>query len=58
MLWERLKSCLDKWGGYHPEWRATFRRVRKEWFGTEMEVWLEPHPILASRRRMEEAGLL
>jgi hypothetical protein len=22
--------------------------------GTDMEVWLEPHPILATRRRMEE----
>jgi hypothetical protein len=57
-MWERLKFCLDKWGGYHPEWAATFRRVRREWRGTDMEVWLEPHPIEATRRRMEEAGLL
>ena len=58
-MWERLKFCLDKWGGYHPEWSATFRRVRREWLGTDMEVWLEPHPIVATRwQRMVEAGLL
>ena len=57
-MWERPKLCLDKWGGYHPEWAATFRRARREWMGTDMEVWLEPHLVQATMRRMEEAGLL
>ena len=56
-MWERLKFCLDKQGRYHPEWEEVFRRVRAEWRGTEMKVWLEPHPILASLRQKEQSGL-
>ena len=56
-MWERLKFCLDKEGRYHPEWEEEFRRVRARWRGTEMAVWLEPHPILESLRRKEQLGV-
>lgn len=56
-MWERLKFCLDKQGRYHPEWEAEFRKVRAEWRGTPAAVWLEPHPILASLRQKEQAGI-
>jgi hypothetical protein len=39
-MWERLKFWLDKQGRCHPEWEEEFRRVRAEWHGTEMAVWL------------------
>ncbi len=55
-FWERMKFCLDKQGRYHPEWEDEFRKVRARWRGTEMAVWLEPHPILATLRQKEEAG--
>jgi hypothetical protein len=55
-MWERLRFCLDKQGRYHAEWGAEFRRVRAEWRGTEMAVWLEPHPILATLRQKEQSG--
>jgi hypothetical protein len=51
-MWERLRFCLDKQGRYHGEWEAEFRRVRAEWRGTDMAVWLEPHPILATLRQL------
>ena len=56
-MWERLRFCLDKQGRYHPDWEAKFRRVRAEWRGTDMEVWLEPHPILATLRQMAQAEM-
>jgi hypothetical protein len=56
-MWERLRFCLDKQGRYHSEWEEDFRRVRAEWRGTDMAVWLEPHPILATLRQREQAGL-
>jgi hypothetical protein len=56
-MWERLRFCLDKQGRYHPEWEEEFRRVRAEWRGTDMEIWLEPHPILATLRQKAQAGL-
>jgi hypothetical protein len=55
-MWERLRFCLDKQGRYHPEWEEEFRRVRAEWRGTDMAVWLEPHPILATLRQKEQPG--
>jgi hypothetical protein len=56
-MWERLKFCLDKQGRYHPEWEDEFRRVRAAWRGTSLEVWLEPHPILATLRQNEQSGV-
>jgi hypothetical protein len=56
-MWERLKFCLDKQGRYHPEWEEEFRRVRAAWRGTSLEVWLEPHPILATLRQTDQAGV-
>jgi hypothetical protein len=56
-MWERLRFCLDKQGRYHREWEEEFRRVRAEWRGTDMAVWLEPHPILATLRQKERSGL-
>ena len=55
-MWERMRFCLDRLGRYHAEWEAEFRRVREEWRGTEMAVWLEPHPILASLRQKEQVA--
>jgi hypothetical protein len=52
-MWERMRFCLDKQGRYHAEWEEEFRRVRAEWRGTPMGVWLEPHPILATLRQKE-----
>jgi hypothetical protein len=52
-----LKFCLDKQGRYHPEWEEEFRRVRAAWRGTSLEVWLEPHPILATLRQNEQTGV-
>jgi hypothetical protein len=56
-MWERMKFCLDRHGRYHPEWEEEFRRTRAAWRGTPMEIWLEPHPILATLRQKEGAGL-
>jgi hypothetical protein len=55
-FWERMRFCLDKQGRYHPEWEEEFRTVRARWRGTDMEIFLEPHPILAALRQKEEAG--
>jgi hypothetical protein len=55
-MWERLKFCLDKQGHYYREWEEEFRRVRADWRGTDMEVWLEPHPILATLGQKEPSG--
>jgi hypothetical protein len=55
-MWERLKFCLDKQGRYHPEWEEEFRRTRAAWRGTTLEVWLEPHPILATQRQKEQSA--
>jgi hypothetical protein len=55
-MWERLRFCLDKQGRYHSEWEEEFRRVRAAWRGTEMEVWLQPHPILATLRQQAYAA--
>ena len=56
-LWERLRFCLDKQGRCHPEWEEEFRKVRARWRGTDMEIFLEPHPILESLRQKEQAGV-
>jgi hypothetical protein len=55
-VWERMRFCLDKQGRYHPEWEEEFWRVRAAWRGTSLEVWLEPHPILASLRQEGQLG--
>jgi hypothetical protein len=49
-MWERLRFCLDKQGRYHPEWEEEFGKWTA-WRGTSLEVWLEPHPIMATLRQ-------
>lgn len=56
-MWKRLRFRLDKQGLYHPEWEKEFRRVRAEWPFTDVAVWLEPHPILATLWQKGQAGL-